>query len=67
MSKRDSQFFFIQVDETTDSSEKAQYSTIRPFVNTNTKIEEHFIGFYNFARIKSAKKIMLVTYQTIQF
>ena len=39
------QFFSIQVDETTDRSEKAQCSVIIRFVDENGSINERFLGF----------------------
>ncbi|KAL7634614.1 UNVERIFIED_CONTAM: hypothetical protein RMT77_014991 [Armadillidium vulgare] len=53
----DAIFFSIQVDETIDTNEKAQYSIICRFVNFNGRVKEHFIGFYDFGEDRSAKGI----------
>ncbi|KAB7494333.1 Zinc finger MYM-type protein 1 [Armadillidium nasatum] len=44
---RDSPFFSIQVDETTDKSELTQCSVICRCVDSLGKIKEHFLGFYD--------------------
>ena len=54
---RDSPFFSIQVDETTDKSESTQCSVICRCVDSLGKIKEHFLGFYDVGENRSATGI----------
>ena len=51
---KNAEFFSIQVDETTDTSETAQCSIICRFIDNIGEIREHFLGFYDVGEDKTA-------------
>lgn len=52
---RDSLFYSIQIDDTTDITQKTQCSVILRYVTKKSELVERFFGFHNISEARTAE------------